>query len=130
MGDFNKWKALLVCVNALVCVILLAVDYISRDENFPLFSGFPLLHGQFGHSRNLYGSAIKNVRGVGMFGVSLLGRLCCYTDDPLRSGFHVESVFYYTTAVRSTSGYLHKIDGGFHEFLNVFNATFLSFTHD
>ena len=28
-----------------------------------------------------------------MFEVSLLGRLCSYTDDPLRSGFHVESVF-------------------------------------
>ena len=61
---------------------------------FRFLADFRFLHGQFGHSRNLYRSAIKNVRGVGMFGVSLLGRLCCYTDDPLRSGFHVESVFY------------------------------------
>ena len=61
---------------------------------FRFLADFHFLHGQFGHSRNLYRSAIKNVRGVGMFGVSLLGRLCCYTDDPLRSGFHVESVFY------------------------------------
>ena len=59
-----------------------------------------------------------------MFGVSLLGRFCSYTDDPLRSGFHVESVFYYF------NGHLHKIDDSFHEFLNVFKAILLSFLHD
>ena len=55
---------------------------------------FHFLHVQFGHSCNLYRSVIKNIRGVWMFGVSLLGRLCSYTDNPLMSGFHVESVFY------------------------------------
>ena len=34
-----------------------------RDENFPLFIEFPLLHGQFGHFCNLYRSAIKKYRG-------------------------------------------------------------------
>ena len=95
-----------------------------------------------------------------MFGVSLLGRLCSYTDDPLRSEFHVESVFYQTTAVRSTSMHLHlagslslscirphvssaaserpanqpgiytRSMAAFMIFLNVFNATLLSFLND
>ena len=63
---------------------------------FRFLADFRFLRGQFGHSCNLYRSAIKKYKGggVGMFAVSLLDPLCSYTDDPLRSGFHVESVFY------------------------------------
>ena len=69
-----------------------------------------------------------------MFVVSLLGRLCSYTDNPLRSGFHVESVFYYTINVKnmhphrdSNPGTRPLLSGQHHGIYTRSMATFMNF---